>query len=51
MPHDQQQKGTHNGKSGKEQKDMSKKGAGQEAQKGQTEQQRKDEANRVEQDR
>ena len=52
MPHDQQQKDSRNDKSGKDQqKDMPKKGAGQQAQKGQTEHQNKDEARRMEQNR
>lgn len=51
MQHDQQQKGPRNDKSGKEQKDMPKRGAGQEAQKGQTDQQKKDEASRMDQNR
>jgi hypothetical protein len=50
MPHEQQ-KGSRNDKSGKEQKDMPKKGTGQEMQKNQTEQQRKDEPSRMEQNR
>ena len=56
MPQEQQQKGSRNDKFGKEQKDMPKKGGGQEAQKNQTEQQRteqqrKDEPSRMEQNR
>lgn len=49
--HEQQQKGSRNDKSGKEQKEMPKKGAGQQAQKNQTEQQRKDEPSHMEQNR
>jgi hypothetical protein len=53
MPHDHQQKGPRNDKSGKQQqqKDMPKQGAGQEAQKSQTDQQKKDEASHMEQNR
>jgi hypothetical protein len=51
MAHDQQPKSSRNDKAGKEQKDAPKKGPGQEMPKGQTESQKKDDPNRMDQNR
>ena len=49
--HDQQQKGQRNDKSGKDQKESPKKGAGQDVQKGQNEEQKKEQPRRMEHNR